>query len=241
MRKSKLLTEKLQLNEYNYNKNGLAIRNGEVVGCSIDVTDITIPDSVTSIGSNAFYGCGSLTNITIPNSVTLIESCAFADCRNLTSIIIPDSVARIPYGAFYGCVSLKSITIPDSVISIGRSAFDYCYDLKDIYYSGSHTDWEKINIENYNDKLLDANIHYENSGYSWLDDMVLDESQQEQQLVSNGIYSVLKDKWIKEPVEQDIPEIDQEAFSKLFNIWKDRYDELLAQISKEVSYEEEKI
>jgi|GEM_PF-1959403 len=87
------------------------------------VTELVIPDGVTSIGSYAFDGCGSLTSITIPDSVTSIGSSAFYNCSSLTSITIPNSVTSIGYSAFYNCSSLTSITIPDSVTSIGREAF----------------------------------------------------------------------------------------------------------------------
>lgn len=47
---------------------------------------------------------------------------------------------------------------------------------------------------------------------------------------SNGIYSVMKDKWIKEPVQADIPDLDKDAFDKIFNEWEDKYFELLKKI-----------
>ncbi|MCL2630441.1 MAG: leucine-rich repeat domain-containing protein [Firmicutes bacterium] len=78
---------------------------------------------LTSIGYGAFYGCTSLTSITIPNSVTSIGLFAFANCTSLISITIPNSVTTIGSSAFNGCTSLTSITIPFSVTSIGESAF----------------------------------------------------------------------------------------------------------------------
>ncbi|MBP3495790.1 MAG: leucine-rich repeat domain-containing protein [Clostridia bacterium] len=73
------------------------------------LTSVTIPDSVTSIGDNAFYNCTSLTSITIPNSVTSIGWHAFEDCTSLTSITIPNSVTSIGTYAFYNCTSLVEI------------------------------------------------------------------------------------------------------------------------------------
>ena len=100
-------------------------------GCS-SLTTIDIPDSVTEIGSRAFYGCSSLTTIDIPDSVTEISYLAFSDCSSLTDIDIPDSVTEIGSGAFYGCSSLTTIDIPDSVTEIGSSAFCDCSSLTDI-------------------------------------------------------------------------------------------------------------
>ena len=97
-----------------------------------ELTSITIPDSVTSIGYCAFYDCSSLTSITIPNSVTSIGEYAFYGCSSLTSITIPNSVTSIGRYAFYGCSNLTSITIPSSIAEIGRSTFSGCSNLTSI-------------------------------------------------------------------------------------------------------------
>ena len=78
--------------------------------------------SVTSIRTEAFYGCSSLTGITIPKGVTSIGDWAFQDCSSLTSVMIPEGVTSIGRAAFYGC-SLTSVTIPESVTVIGMDAF----------------------------------------------------------------------------------------------------------------------
>ena len=93
----------------------------------------TIPNSVTSIRIQAFYGCSGLTSVTIPNSVTSIGLGAFEYCSGLTSITIPNSVTSIGEGAFYGCSGLTSVTIGNSVTSIGDGAFSWCSGLTDIY------------------------------------------------------------------------------------------------------------
>ena len=101
-------------------------------GCS-SLTSITIPNSVTSIGRDAFSGgCSRLASITIPNSVTSIGLYAFRDCTGLTSIVIPNSMISIGNSVFMGCSGLISVTIPNSVISIESRAFSNCSSLTSI-------------------------------------------------------------------------------------------------------------
>lgn len=84
---------------------------------------MTIGDSVTRIGYDAFYNCTGLVSLTIPNSVTSIDSNTFRYCTGLTSVIIGNGVTHISWGAFFGCYGLTSLTIPDNVIAIGHDAF----------------------------------------------------------------------------------------------------------------------
>ena len=97
-----------------------------------NLASITIPSGVTSIGDSAFSYCSSLTSISIPSGVTSIGGWAFSDCSRLTSISIPDSVTSIGASAFSGCSNLTSISIPDSVKSIGNYAFRDCSSLTSI-------------------------------------------------------------------------------------------------------------
>ena len=114
-------------------------------GCS-GLISVTIPNSVTSIGYGAFVGCSGLTSITIPNSVTSIESGAFSGCSGLTSITIPNGVTSIGDGAFSRCSGLTSITIPTGITSMGGSVFKGCSALTSVVWNAKNcSDFEYYN------------------------------------------------------------------------------------------------
>ena len=97
----------------------------------VKITQLTIPDGVTSIESYAFYGCSGLTSVTMPDSVTSIGVSAFSDCNSLAIITIPDSVTSIGAHAFYGCRGLKSVCA-NSVASIEDYVFFGCARLTSV-------------------------------------------------------------------------------------------------------------
>ena len=110
-----------------------------------EITNLIIPNSVTSIGYAAFYNCSGLTSVTIPNSVRSIGDRAFSGCSGLTSITIPNSVISIGDFAFEGCSGLTSVTIPNSVISIGEEAFSCCSGLTTINVEAGNTVYDSRN------------------------------------------------------------------------------------------------
>ena len=107
-------------------KEGVRIICNNAFFCCRSLTDIVIPDSVTSIGDKAFYRCSSLTSFVIPNGVTRIGNGAFLGCSSLKEVAIPNSVTSIGDGAFASCRSLSNIVIHDGVTSIGDGAFWGC-------------------------------------------------------------------------------------------------------------------
>ena len=129
--------------------------NGELV------TDLVIPNSVTSIGDYTFSGCKSLINITIGSGVTSIGSYAFNGCSSLTSVILPKKVRSIGLYAFNGCSSLTAVTIPSSVTSIGYGAFSGCSTLTNIIIPNSITSIEKYAFDgcsSLTDVTLNSNV-----------------------------------------------------------------------------------
>ena len=118
---------------------------------SSNLTSVTIPNSVTTIGNDAFWGTG-ITSLNIPASVTTIGDSAFFSCKGLISVTIPDTVISMGESVFYDCTEivtatlsnslttlknnlfadcskLRRITIPASVTSIGSTAFQNCSQL----------------------------------------------------------------------------------------------------------------
>ena len=123
-----------------------------------NITKCIIPDSVTTIGNNAFAFCKSLKEITIPNSVINIGNNAFDDCESLKEITIPNNVTSIGDGAFFYCESLKEIIIPDSVTIIGSDAFYRCISLTSITISNNITSIDDF-VFRYCTSLTSITIH----------------------------------------------------------------------------------
>ena len=98
------------------------------------MTSIEIPNSVTSIGGYAFYGCSGLTSVTIDNSATSIGERAFSNCTGLTSLSIGNFVTNIGDYAFYGCSGLTNIRMKSSTPpTTAEQVFGSCSNLTTVY------------------------------------------------------------------------------------------------------------
>ncbi len=112
------------------------------------LTEITLPEGLTTINSYSFNGCSGLTRITVPESVTTIKSGAFNGCSGLVSAgpVGGDYsyefgwTESIPAYAFYDCKKMVSVVIPEKITSIGKSAFSGCTALEDIRFCATAMD-----------------------------------------------------------------------------------------------------
>ncbi|MBR5167981.1 MAG: leucine-rich repeat domain-containing protein [Salinivirgaceae bacterium] len=116
--------------------------------CGSGLLSITIPNSVVCIGDGAFMGCESLSSVQVSESITEISNNMFENCGSLTSIIIPISITKIGTQAFHFCVNMTSVVIPNSVIEIGVSAFAGCNSLTTVEMSNSVVNIGKTAFQN---------------------------------------------------------------------------------------------
>jgi hypothetical protein len=126
------------------------------MGCS-SLAEVTIPNTVTSIGSEAFRDCSSLSTITLPEQITQISYRTFQGCSSLTSIVIPELVKSIWGEAFYMCSNLKSVVIGSSVTNITNYSFMGCPAIRTVICKPTTPpvfNDESYNFEVYSDAVL---------------------------------------------------------------------------------------
>lgn len=97
--------------------------------CFNELTSVSLPSTLETIGNKAFPLCKKLESIYIPEKVTSIGDNTFYKCLELTDVTLPSKLTAVPANMFYRCDKLESINIPETVETIGQSAFAYCYKL----------------------------------------------------------------------------------------------------------------
>lgn len=129
--------------------------HGAPFGDIEDIISIIVPNSVTSLGKNAFSDCKGLTSVTIPDHITELGECCFSwckgfssmtippqitklgvscfeECDNLTSIVLPNNITELEENCFCRCTKLQSINIPNGVETLGNQCFYQCKSLQSI-------------------------------------------------------------------------------------------------------------
>ena len=106
-----------------------------------------VPTGTTKINIRAFSYADNLTQVTLPDSVTDLDYYLFFGCK-ITSMVIPKNVTELPVQLFYNCGSLKTVELPTGLKTIGNNAFSGCSSLTDVYFMGTKAQWEAISKSN---------------------------------------------------------------------------------------------
>lgn len=99
---------------------------GSSAFCYCSVKSITLPFGLKHIGASAFFYCPNIQQIKIPDSVEHIDPYAFSFCKGLHTVQLPSSLTLISEELFAECDNLKNLSIPDTVTEIGANAFLRC-------------------------------------------------------------------------------------------------------------------
>ena len=105
-----------------------AVGDMALMGCSLQ--EIELPETIDSIGKQAFENCGDLESVVLPNCITVLPEACFSFCMSLSEVILPQHLKSIGKDAFSGC-AMSTVTIPAEVTSIAKGAFD-CDDLESV-------------------------------------------------------------------------------------------------------------
>ena len=107
----------------------IAVAEGSFGSTYSRLKRVKIPDTVTVIEDNAFYGAPNLEKVSLSSSLVEIGDGAFSGCTQLEEIEFPETLEVIGARAFYRCINLERVTIPANVSDIGEQAFDSCESL----------------------------------------------------------------------------------------------------------------
>lgn len=124
--------------------------------------NVQIPESISSIGNWSFGGCTSLGSISVSGENISIGEWAFCDCTALSRADL-SGVVSLGTDAFNGCSSLTTVSLSADIKSIAAEAFFGCYNLTDIYFNGTQSEWNAVEIGADNEYLEKATVHFEES------------------------------------------------------------------------------
>ena len=160
--------------------------NGGFYGCT-HLTEIIVDDEnphfctvdgvLYTKDMTALKECPSRkSDIRIPESVHVIGCCAFDQCAELTEIILPENLTHIEGSAFEGCEALQRVVMSNGVVQIDGWAFGNCPNLTAVYYAGSESEWQAIQLGEENHNLASADIFYHFIYADHIHDEIVDEA-----------------------------------------------------------------
>ena len=212
---------------------GVLIGNRSYIPAGLRTVNIT---NTTIINNGAFAEFITLTDINLPEMITSIGNFAFMNCRNLTKIIIPDNVSTIGMHAFEGCSKLSAINIPLSVQVISEIAFNYCDNI--IIYceaesipEGFSSYWNFSNRPVYWNILLENIKEYNDINYilnnnkititmynGYEDNLIIPEKINDIYVNTIGGYAFYESSIISIDIPQSVTKIDDYCFMNSDNL-----------------------
>ena len=123
----------------------------------LDLAGVVLPETMTSLGTRAFYSCDSLKEITIPGKILYVLADTFAMCRRIQTIRISDGVIVVRKNAFNGIIGLRTLYLPKTIIAF-EDAIQGSYQLTDVYYAETAEEFAKIVHSEYFDRV---NVYYD--------------------------------------------------------------------------------
>ena len=117
------------------------VKIGKEAFFASSVSEVILPESITTIDNYAFYSCQELKSFVFPAKVSNVGVCAFAMCTALQEVTFPAEswLSGLPYAMFKYCMALKEIHVPAGVQIIGENAFEYCTNLRTAIFDGQVT------------------------------------------------------------------------------------------------------
>ena len=125
----------------------------------VNITSVTLPDGLITIGKGAFETCRGIKTIDIPSTVTSIGREAFSMCLALTNFTFPSGITTISPSTFNSCSALEKVAIPATVTNIEDFAFAYS-GLKKVHFGGAKDEWDAITIGTNNNPLINADVYF---------------------------------------------------------------------------------
>lgn len=97
-----------------------------------DITSISLPNNIKSLGNNCFKQCHNLISVKLPDNITSLGDNTFSICSKLSSIKLPDTLTSLGEYCFSGCDNLATLTLPNSITKLGIGCFHSCENLETV-------------------------------------------------------------------------------------------------------------